>query len=147
MECAEFWSRRRSALAGLLTAIGLACIAASALAHHSYSMFDMDKHQTVTGTVAKFERRNPHAYIWMYVPTTDGPQKHALYAFENGSPTMLAKEGWSRDSLKANDRITVEYSPLRDGKPGGHCVKVTLADGGVLTCAGPAAPPRQDARP
>jgi hypothetical protein len=72
----------------------------------------------------------------------DDPARYDLLALENGSPTVLSKEGWSKEILKAGDQISVEYSPLRDGKPGGHCVGVTLADGRTLSCAGPARPPR-----
>jgi hypothetical protein len=38
--------------------------------------------------------------------------------------------------VKPNDRVTVTYAPLRDGKPGGHCLKVTLSDGRSLECVG-----------
>jgi hypothetical protein len=117
----------------------------TAMAHHTYSMYDLTKHLTVSGTVAKFEWRNPHAFIWMYVPIANEPGKYDLYAFENGSPTVLSKEGWSKETLKANDRITVDFAPLRDGRPGGHCAKVTLADGRSLGCAGPAQSPRAPA--
>lgn len=110
------------------------------IAHHTYSMFDPSRQLSVSGTVAKFEWKNPHTYIWVYVPGSADPSKYDLYAFENGPPMVLAKEGWSSEVLRANDRITVEYAPLRDGKPGGHCYKVILADGRSLRCPGPSAP-------
>jgi hypothetical protein len=50
--------------------IALVCSASgAALAHHTYTMFDPTKPQTLAGTVAKFEWTNPHAYIWVYVPS------------------------------------------------------------------------------
>jgi hypothetical protein len=47
---------------------------------------------------------------------------------------VLQGHGWSKESLKAGEKVTVEYWPLRDGSAGGHCEKVTLADGRVLQC-------------
>jgi hypothetical protein len=111
-------------------------LATTVLAHHSYAMFDNTRRLTVSGTVAKHEWKNPHTYIWVYVQSTQQPGKYELYGFENGSPNAMQKEGWSKDSLQQNDRITVEYIPLRDGRTGGHCAKVTLSDGRVLACDG-----------
>jgi hypothetical protein len=104
-------------------------------AHHSYAMFDTSKGTlTVSGTVAKLDWKNPHAFVWVYVPSQATPGKYDLWAFENGSPSVLSRLGWSKDLLKAGEKITVEYWPLRDGRPGGHCEKATLSDGKVLQC-------------
>lgn len=118
-----------------LIALTLAC-PGIALAHHTFSMFDTSRQFTVNGVVAKVEWRNPHAYIWVYVPATTSPGKYEAWAFENGSPSLLAKMGWSKDSLKPDDKVTVTYAPLRDGKPGGHCLKIRLSDGRSLECQG-----------
>jgi hypothetical protein len=105
-----------------------------ALAHHSYAMFDTSHTDKVAGTVAKLEWMNPHAFLWVYVPKPDKPGTYDLWGFENGSPSVLQGYGWSKDVLKAGDKIDVEYWPLRDGSIGGHCEKITLVDGGVLQC-------------
>jgi Family of unknown function (DUF6152) len=125
--------------------LAFACISSSAvLAHHTYTMFDPTRPQTLAGTVAKFEWTNPHAYIWMYVPSKQSPGKYDLWSFENGAPTVLARQGWSKDVLHASDKISVLFAPLRDGRTGGHCIRVTLPDGRVLECPGPAnAPPKE----
>ena len=117
------------------------CFSTAALAHHTYSMFDYERHLTVSGTVAKFEWKNPHSYLWVYVPSKENAGKYDLWAFENGSPAILAKQGWSKEGVQANEKITVEYAPLRDGKVGGHCLKVSFADGHSLTCPGPGSVP------
>ena len=54
-----------------------------AMAHHSYAMFDASRSVTVRGTVARLEWRNPHVYLWVYVPRPGG-DGHDLYGFENG---------------------------------------------------------------
>lgn len=103
-----------------------------ALAHHSYAVFDLSKRLTVAGTVAKFEWTNPHSYLWVYVPKPGNPKEYDLYGFENGSPTMMTRHGWTKSVLKAGDRVSIDYSPLKDGRRGGHLARITFADGRVL---------------
>jgi hypothetical protein len=105
-----------------------------ALAHHSYAMFDTSATSTVNGTVAKLEWVNPHAFIWVYVPSRDKPGTYDLWGFENGSPSVLQGHGWNKEVLKAGDKIEIDYWPLRDGTIGGHCEKVKLPDGRALQC-------------
>jgi hypothetical protein len=102
------------------------------MAHHSYAVFDLKKRLTVAGTVAKFEWTNPHSYLWVYVPRPGNPKEYDLYGFENGSPTMMSRQGWTKSVLKAGDQVSIEYSPLKDGRQGGHLARVTFADGRVL---------------
>jgi Family of unknown function (DUF6152) len=125
-------------LRGTMIAVALILMGGvhGARAHHSYAMFDESKTLTVSGTVAKLEWTNPHVFVWIYVPSTKNPGKYDLYAFENGSPNAITKVGWSKDSLRAGDKITVEYWPLRDGRNGGHLALATLADGRKLKSVG-----------
>jgi len=99
-------------------------------------MFDASKKRMVSGTVAKLEWMNPHVFLWVYVPNKDNPGKYDLYAFENGAVSALIRLGWSSTAIKAGDKITVEYWPLKDGRKGGHCDKATLAGGRILYGAG-----------
>ena len=115
----------------------VACLASAsgaAWAHHSYALFDTSGTKSVSGTVAKLEWMNPHAFLWVYVPSPDKAGKYDLWGFENGSPSVLQGYGWNKDVLKAGDKIAVEYWPLRDGSIGGHCEKVKLPDERVLQC-------------
>jgi len=122
-------STSRSAL--LLCALGATPVS---VAHHSYAMFDESGTRTVSGTVAKLEWKNPHVFIWVYVPSQATPGKYDLWAFENGSPSVLTRHGWSKEVLKAGEKITMEYWPLRSGSIGGHCEKAMRSDGQVLQC-------------
>jgi hypothetical protein len=97
-------------------------------------MFDTSGTKTVAGTVAKLEWQNPHAFLWVYVPSADKAGKYDLWGFENGSPSVLQGYGWTKDALKAGDKIAIEYWPLRDGSIGGHCEKVKMSDDRVLQC-------------
>jgi hypothetical protein len=105
---------------------------APAFAHHSYSMFDHSKTMTVNGTVAKLEWTNPHVFVWLYVKKNARPGEYDLYGFENGPITMLMRVGWTKDSFKAGEKVSVQYFPLRDGRPGGSFIKAVLENGNVM---------------
>ena len=124
----------RSPLRFVLLLVALSVSTGVALAHHSYAMFDASATSKVAGTVAKLEWMNPHSFLWVYVPSRDKPGTYDLWGFENGSPSVLQGHGWNKEVLKAGDKIEVEYWPLRDGSIGGHCEKVTFADGRALQC-------------
>ena len=119
---------------------GVLIMAGAALAHHSFTMFDMTKHVTLVGTVTSFEWTNPHSYIEIDVPDDKGVVKH--YSIELGSPSILMQSGWKFSSLKAGDKVTLIMSPLKSGQAGGFLNEATLPDGRVLH-NGPQAPPPQ----
>jgi hypothetical protein len=124
-----------SAARVLVVAFGLTT-AATAASHHSYAMFDGARTLTVKGTVAKLEWTNPHIFIWVYVQNPAAENGFDLYAFENGSPNVLARGGWSRTTFAAGEELTIEYWPLVDGRTGGHFAQATRADGSVIRGAG-----------
>ena len=103
---------------------------APALAHHSFAMFDFQASKTVSGTVEQFDWTNPHTFIWLQVPTADG--KSERYGFEGMSPNYLGRRGWTKETLKPGDKVTVSYHPLKDGSKGGTYQKVMLSDGKEL---------------
>jgi hypothetical protein len=111
-------------------------VAATAAAHHSYAMFDGARTATVTGTVAKLEWTNPHVFIWMYVPNAASVNGYDLYAFENGSPNVLLRRGWTKDTFAVGEPLAVTYWPLADGRTGGHFAVATRVDGSVVRAAG-----------
>src|SRR5512134_3984339 len=118
-----------------ILAFATVCLGAGpAQAHHSYSMFDRSQTATVEGVVAEFEWKNPHAHLWLYVESATEPGVQELWSFENGSPLVLSRLGWSKDDPPAGARVSVEYWPLRSGGIGGHCRSVTLADGRSFDC-------------
>jgi hypothetical protein len=103
----------------------------SALAHHSFAMFDMSKTLTLAGTVTNFEWTNPHSWIWIQVP--DGKGGSQLWGLEGQAPGELTRHGWTRHSINVGEKISVQIHPLKDGQLGGSFREVTLADGTVLS--------------
>jgi hypothetical protein len=99
-------------------------IAAAAQAHHSFSMFDNDKEQTIEGTVKEFQWTNPHIWVQVNVKGPDG--KVTEYSIEGGSPNGLRRQGWSRETMKSGDKIVLKMHPLKDGSPGGSFVSALV---------------------
>ena len=110
----------------------LACaslgVAAPVLAHHSFSgEYDSTKPITLTGKVTKVEWTNPHARFYIDVKGDDGQTTN--WNLELASPNVLKRQGWSSNSLKENDVVTVEGSLARSGANMANARVVTLADG------------------
>ena len=102
-------------------------LAAPAGAHHSAAMFDKEKVVTVSGKVKEVQWTNPHVAIYVEEPAKSGPEP-VLWLIELTSPGNLVRLGWSKTSVKAGDKVTVDLNPLRNGKRGGWLKKVTLTD-------------------
>src|SRR5438445_115044 len=82
----------------------------SASAHHSFSAeYDGSKRVTVKGTVSKMEWVNPHAHF--YVEGEDANHQKGTWDFELTPPAMLMRKGWTRNSLKPGDVVTVTAVP------------------------------------
>jgi hypothetical protein len=122
----------------LLPAVALLAIivatAGLAAAHHSFIAFNMNDEKTVTGNVKQIEWTNPHIWIWIDVANANGALD--TYGFEGMSPNFLERRGWTRTTLKAGDKVTVSFRPLRDGKNGGMWMNGKMENGKVLTMGG-----------
>jgi hypothetical protein len=115
----------------MLTAATLVvCATGPALAHHSFAMFDRDKSVTMSGTVTEFEWTNPHVWIHMSVPASDG--KPVVWSFEMQAIQADMAGGWRSDSVKPGDKVSIEFHPLKDGSRGGQLVSAVLANGNKL---------------
>lgn len=116
----------------IIGALALAVsMAGAAAAHHAAAGIDRSKTVTVEGVVQQFRWANPHSWIEMEVVNDDG--ETLLWNLEMLPPSYLVRAGWTRSTVKAGDRITVEANGFADGRPGGVFVAVTLADGTVLS--------------
>ena len=123
-----------------LLAAALIAAAAPAFAHHSFAAFDITTQKTVTGTVSKVDWTNPHIWLWINVPNDKGGND--TYGFEGMSPNFLARRGWTRTTLKAGDKITVNYRPMKDGSKGGMFM-TAKANGKALSMMGGSDDPSQ----
>jgi hypothetical protein len=124
--------RSSSWLRGIGAAASLIALFASGatLAHHSFAMFDTTKQVIKQGVVKQFTWANPH--VWIDVVVTDDKGQAQIWGLESLAVGLLYRDGWTVDSLKPGDKITIQLHPMRDGTAGGQLMKVTLPDGRVL---------------
>jgi hypothetical protein len=114
-------------------AMALGVLAMPVLAHHSFAMFDQTKEVTLKGKVVDFQWTNPHAFIHIEVPASEGAELAGVWEIELNSPNNLKRQGWASTSLKPGDEVTLMTNPLRDTNlKGGLFINVTKADGTVL---------------
>lgn len=103
----------------------------SAPAHHSVASFDMHRTIKITGIVSKLEWTNPHMWLWVAVTKADGTVER--WGMEGASPAnMNRRAGWTKNTVKPGDVVTVELHPFRNGKTGGALYRVTLPDGSTI---------------
>jgi hypothetical protein len=101
--------RTQLTFAGLLLAAAL-----PVLAHHSFAAeYDDKKPVTLTGTVNKVEFMNPH--IWVILDAKDASGQSARWQCEGGPPNSLVRQGWTKNSLKPGDEVTIEGFRAKDG--------------------------------
>jgi Family of unknown function (DUF6152) len=105
-----------------------------AAAHHSFAIYEKSKVLTLKGTVKTFQWTNPHVVVWLLVQPSGGGEPEE-WGLETTSPGVLTRSGWTRNSIKPGDQVTVEFSPLRDGTHGGGLSSVTLPSGEKLTAS------------
>src|SRR5579864_2080475 len=106
-----------------------------ARSHHSNVAFEVTKVVTITGVVKDFQWRNPHTWITLTVKDANG--KTVDWSIEGRAPGILLRAGWTRDSLKPGETITVDMSPAKDGTNTGLVARVTKANGTILANAPP----------
>jgi hypothetical protein len=102
-------------------------IAPIALAHHSFAMFDNSRTVTITGVIKEFQWTNPHTWTWIDVPNDKGGTDQ--WGIEGMSPNYLGRRGWTKNTLKPGDKVTITIFPLKDGLKGGTFLRCTLPDG------------------
>lgn len=125
----------RAKFAGFAAAIGFILATGTAIAHHSFAAeFDANKALNLKGVVTKIEWMNPHTYFYLDVSETDG--KVINWGMEMASPNGLMRQGWTRNTLKVGDVVTVEGSQAKDGTNVGNARTVVLAATGKRLFAG-----------
>lgn len=100
------------------------------LAHHGYAAYDTGKKVTVKGTVTQFFWVNPHCVLQLDVTDDHGQAAH--WGAETENPTTMTRQGWTKDSLKPDDQVTITVLPVKNGKPIGRIVEVVLSNGQKL---------------
>jgi hypothetical protein len=118
--------------AALIATLLVTC--SSMLAHHGNVAYDEQHPITIAGNVTEFVWSNPHCQIYLDVKNDKGDA--VAWSVESQSPGILHRNGWTRDSIKPGDHITVTLVPAKSGAPVGFAGektgKVVFDDGHVL---------------
>lgn len=115
----------------LLSGLVIVCSFAPADAHHSFVVeYDVKSPVALEGVVTRFEWASPHAYLYIDVIETDGHR--TPWTFEMASPNVLGRNGWTRRTLQAGDRVTLEGYGGVALTTRGTIRSIALADGRVL---------------
>jgi hypothetical protein len=123
---------RMLAAAGLLLAAAL-----PVAAHHSFSAeFDQKKQVTLDGKVVMMEWVNPHSWLHIDVAKPDGTVER--WKIEGGSPSVLFRKGWNRDSLPAGTRVKVVAYQAKDGSLRASSRELSFPDGRKMDLGGSA---------
>ena len=121
--------RMKLHLALLLVSGALVATSGAVMAHHSFAMFDQEHPMEVDGIVKDYKYTSPHTFIILEIKDKDGTVEN--WNLEGGSPSALARDGWTNKSLKPGDELHMTIDPLRSGAPGGawNVNKVKFKDG------------------
>ena len=123
----------KAKLAAAIAGIGL-CLAGatvSVVAHHAFAAeFDAKKPVEFTGTVTKMEWFNPHVWLYLDVKKPDGTVE--AWAFEAGTPNVLFRRGFTKESLKPGTEVKIDGYRAKDGTRRANGREMTFADGRTL---------------
>ena len=107
-----------------------------AFAHHSFAAeYDSNKAVKLTGNVTRVDWQNPHAYFYIDVKNAETGRVEN-WAFEMGAPSVIARQGWTKTTLKIGDVVIVEGTRAKDGGTHGNARSVYMASTGKKLGAG-----------
>ncbi len=115
----------------LTVLVGFFVLSIPVMAHHGGAAYDNGTKITLKGTIANFDWSNPHTQVHLDVTDESGNLVH--WNFESQPPSILTHAGWTKNSLKPGDKVTIIATPAKNGSAVGLLSKVVFADGRELT--------------
>jgi hypothetical protein len=107
--------------------VGLLLLSVPMIAHHGGAAFDTAKRITMKGTVVDWLWANPHCILRFDVTNDKGDVEHWLA--ETSNPPDMINNGWTKQSLKPGDQVSVTLMPVKNGRPIGRLAEVVLPNG------------------
>ena len=125
----------RKLMSVVATIVVLNAAAVTVSAHHSFGAeFDGSKTVTLEGKVVKMDFVNPHS--WLYIDAVMPDGKVERWGVEGGSPNVMFRLGWTKDTLQPGTRIKVSGSPAKDGAKRMNSRGIEFPDGKKLELGG-----------
>jgi hypothetical protein len=125
--------------------IGVSIFSLPLFAHHGAAAYDMGKSVTLKGTVTLWLWANPHCVLQLDV--TDDRGQVVQWSAETENPSSMVHYGYTKQSLKPGDQITVTVIPAKNGKPFGRILEVVLPNGQKLAGRGLQGPTKAEDYP
>ena len=120
--------RVRLTIAIVALGVFLTGTAATVVAHHAFAAeFDSNRPVEFTGTITKMEWLNPHVWLHMDVKKPDGTTES--WAFEAGTPNVLFRRGFTKQSLLPGAVVKVDGYQAKDGTRRANGRDLTFTDG------------------
>ena len=111
--------------------VGLLALSVPSYSHHgTVGLYDLTRSITISGTVTDFRFVHPHTLIYFDVTGEDGAVVGWLAGL-TGHSNLTRNDGWTGDTLKPGDEISVTGGPARGGAPS-VCVKQVILNGESL---------------
>jgi Family of unknown function (DUF6152) len=110
--------------------IGVSIFSLPLFAHHGNAAYDTGKSVTLKGTVTQWVWSFPHCMLQLEV--TDDRGQVVQWIAETENPSSMIHFGWTRQSMKPGDQITVTVVPGKNGKPIGRIIELLLSNGQKL---------------
>ena len=113
-----------------LVAVGFLAVSVPVVAHHGNAAFDTGSNVTVKGTVTEWYWANPHCFLKFDVPDDKGSVVH--WVAETNNPADMINRGWTKQSLKPGEEVTVTMQVVKGGHAIGRVQQIVLANGRIL---------------
>ncbi len=120
----------RIAVSAMLTTI----LAGAAWAHHNMSaLYDFNNRVSMTGTLSKFDWRNPH--IQLIVDAKGDKDQVEIWTLEGPAPSFFRNRDVSKADFEGafGKTVTFEASRARDGSHSGLLRVMTLPGGKIVS--------------
>ena len=101
-------------------------LAHDAVAHHSFAMFDLGRHQLIEGRVTAWNYNNPHSWLHIEAEGEDG--QPVTWSFEGAAPVHATRQGVTGNTFRKGEHVRVIMSPIRDGRNAGAMCFVVKED-------------------
>jgi Family of unknown function (DUF6152) len=122
--------------------IGVSILSLPLLAHHGVAAYDMTKNITLKATVTEWVWSNPHCILQFDV--TDDRGQVVQWTAETENPSSMIHQGWTRQSMKPGDQITVTVYQAKNGKPIARIIGILLPNGQKLAGRGIQGPTKEE---
>jgi hypothetical protein len=98
--------------------VGVFAVSVPLFAHHGAASFDVGKTLTVTGTVTEYVWTNPHVLVKVDAKNVSGDVEH--WVLEAWNPVTQTGRGWTKNTFKAGDEVSLDITPAKNEKPVGE---------------------------